>query len=802
MASSTTRVFIIVRAPNGDVREVPVGQTAVVIGRDESADIRVEDKKVSRRHASFKLIDGEPWVEDLGSANGVKLNGKRINKRAKIGPQDKVKVGGYQVTLRDQSFDSTGASEADEQDAEKQDGRGTSIRAPSGQEISREEVTPNRTQGVGAVSLKMKKGPQLPDDGKSPVLSALDDPVKGERFVLHSGENIIGRLEECDIPVLDGSVSRQHARVVYARDRISISDLGSSNGTFVNDVRVEMAELANGDSLRVGNIRFNVELPPELSKSVSSAPVRTRSKQKKSEAESRPWAAAGVMVLALAIAVLGVAVWWKSKNHGVWVAPWAKTPPDAGAAIVVEAPALDAGEEEIVHTIEPVVLDAGGRRIVEHPAARDAAVEAVAIEVADAGESASPNPEVATSSSPFSPRVANGLPADLPEVDMSFDFDGFVTEKLATAETLEKDGDLVKLREVINDLLSRDPINATGKQMLTRLVQRETASDALTKAEAFYQKGELARALKMYATIPDDAPQAKEARAKIEELRSKAIDQELDHAEKDLKEKKTWKNAHRRFKDVLELDPASARALTGVRSVERKMRQKGVRFAAWVPPSSDTTVPKIDTPEEVDQAIAEFHNGDETLARISQLYQSGQIEKAMKKAEAAEKKAEGPKKSAVKKVASALKKVKAEAERAKNEMANDPSVAWTRLTALVAAENDLLPPSVKSVVRKDLEESISETFATNGTHLFDTGNYEGAFERWSSGLQLDKANPVILAGLKRLEEKAKQDLESAEHAAQRGERDACQRMKNISKITQQSSEVYQRALLRARQVCG
>lgn len=800
MASTSTRVFIIVRAPNGDVREVPIGATAVVIGRDESADIRVEDKKVSRRHASFKLIDGEPWVEDLGSANGVKINGKRINKRQKIVGDDKVKVGGYQVTLRDLSEETGSTSPKEDPRATNDRPRAKSshVGADLREGISRDEVTPNRTQGLGATAVKAKKGPTLPDDGRSPVLEAIDEPVKGQRFVLHSGENIIGRLEECDIPVLDGSVSRQHARVVYARDRVSISDLGSSNGTFVNDTRVEMAELANGDGLRVGNIRFKVELPPELSVQKSS-PVKTRARpSKEAQSGARPFAALGVVVLALAIAVLGVAVWWKSKNRGMGeVAATA----DAGLTeVALVDPVLsdsDAGEPE--RTIEPV-----------------AAVEPTPVKALDAGVAVvetAPDPVVepeqkpapvfaATSTSPFGPRDRSGFPTALPEVDATFDFDGFVKEKLAAALTFEKDGELVKLREVVNELLARDPINTVARQILAKLVLNETAQGAMSKANDFYAKGEYARALKLYSSVPEGAPQALEARAKIEELSSKAIDQELERAEKDLKDKKTWLRAHRRFKDVLELDPTSDRALTGVRNVERKMRGARVRFAAWVPPGRDGKEVKQETPEQIDLQITAYHEGDEQLARIAQLYSQGAMEKAMKRAEAAEKRTEGPRKNAVKKLKAALTKVKQQAELAKNETANDPNVAAGKLAGLVQAEEVLLPPNVKSVVRKDLEESIAEAFARSGASWFDRGRHTEAFERWSAGRQLDEKNPIILSGLKKLEEVAKKDLEEAELAAQRGERDACNRLREVSKITQKESDVYKRALDRARQICG
>jgi hypothetical protein len=65
---------------------------AVVIGRSRDCDISVDDPNVSRRHAEIRHEDGAYWIADLGSTNGVLVNGKRVE-RAKLEPDDEILLG-------------------------------------------------------------------------------------------------------------------------------------------------------------------------------------------------------------------------------------------------------------------------------------------------------------------------------------------------------------------------------------------------------------------------------------------------------------------------------------------------------------------------------------------------------------------------------------------------------------------------------------------------------------------------------------------------------------------------------------
>ena len=76
-------------------------------------------------------------------------------------------------------------------------------------------------------------------------------------FALSAGDNLIGRNPECGIWVDAAGVSRRHARLRLDTESgdADIEDLGSTNGTFVNEVRVESAvTLRDGDTVHLGSV--------------------------------------------------------------------------------------------------------------------------------------------------------------------------------------------------------------------------------------------------------------------------------------------------------------------------------------------------------------------------------------------------------------------------------------------------------------------------------------------------------------------------------------------------------------------
>jgi pSer/pThr/pTyr-binding forkhead associated (FHA) protein len=83
-------------------------------------------------------------------------------------------------------------------------------------------------------------------------------PRAGLTFVLGEGNTTAGRHPESDIFLNDVTVSRHHCRFVLNGDELSVEDSGSTNGTYVNEARVDAASLAPGDEVLVGRFHFVV----------------------------------------------------------------------------------------------------------------------------------------------------------------------------------------------------------------------------------------------------------------------------------------------------------------------------------------------------------------------------------------------------------------------------------------------------------------------------------------------------------------------------------------------------------------
>jgi pSer/pThr/pTyr-binding forkhead associated (FHA) protein/tetratricopeptide (TPR) repeat protein len=751
-----TRFFLIIKAPNGDVREVPFSEDPVVIGRDESADVRVDDKKISRRHASFRVVDGEPTVEDLGSANGIKINGKRIDKRSKFKIGDQIKVGSFNITLKDPS-ESTGSSAFDDPNK-----------------------SPARKPAVEKVVSKPKEAAKEPNKDM-PSLTGLDDPVQGRRFELKKGENIIGRLEECDVPILDGSVSRQHSRIVFTRDRLTVTDLGSSNGTFVNDTRIDMAELAHKDRLRVGNINFDVELPERL-RGRATGPVQTRARPAlKHKPNERRWIVLGAVGLFMAAFVLTTTVLWKLRQQS------------GGARFSIEsiqaifkkkADAPDAGEAPIAVLPPPPATD-------PPPPATDPPPPPPPTPPIEIASMFMP---VSTATSPFSRKDETGLPINLPIVPDDFDFDAFVALKLEEAKACEAKKDFGCLRAAADGLLERDPINTEARGLLDKARKVEEAEKLITKADAYEARGDYAQALQALMAIPFDVPQAEAAKKRADDLREDAIEQELARAKADMT-KKRFKNAHARYKRVLDLNPSSADAIEGVRSAEKKLRAKNIDFEPYIPARPGAQEPP--PPTNVQGELTAFYEGDRKLAEVAQSYSLGKVDEALKKSQTLKRTSRGDRKRRIGKMIRALEKVAPQHQKARAEISNDPAVAWGELQKLSRIEAELLPKGVKSHLVRDLEFDIGEAFGLRGDSMLESGRLEQAFSLFESGFKLDPTNPKVLAGLKRLEQKARTLVEEAELASQRGDRDACDKWKQITRIVRGDTDIHKQARARA-----
>lgn len=109
----------------------------------------------------------------------------------------------------------------------------------AGHPLSPEEAA--HIEGLSGFALVVERGPRT-----------------GMTFVLKEGNTTVGRHPESDIFLNDVTVSRHHCRFVSSGDSLTVEDSGSTNGTYVNDERVDSAELRAGDEVLVGRFHFVV----------------------------------------------------------------------------------------------------------------------------------------------------------------------------------------------------------------------------------------------------------------------------------------------------------------------------------------------------------------------------------------------------------------------------------------------------------------------------------------------------------------------------------------------------------------
>ncbi|MBI5533345.1 MAG: sigma 54-dependent Fis family transcriptional regulator [Deltaproteobacteria bacterium] len=104
---------------------------------------------------------------------------------------------------------------------------------------------------------------ELTSNAPSFVLVVMDGPDKGAKHVVDGtspSRVLIGKSPSCEIRLSDPAVSRRHASLYIARGRLRMTDLESTNGTFVNGISVVDGYLDGGEFLRLGSTTFHVQL--------------------------------------------------------------------------------------------------------------------------------------------------------------------------------------------------------------------------------------------------------------------------------------------------------------------------------------------------------------------------------------------------------------------------------------------------------------------------------------------------------------------------------------------------------------
>ena len=184
--------------------KIMITDLGISIGRDRDNELVIEDGYVSREHAEAIFEDGRCILRDSESSNGTIVNGQKITGPVTLRPGDVITVGCADI------------------------------------HVEATHTYDNRQQ-----------------EWKLTVLSGPDD---GSEFNVIAGTTTIGRSPQNDIVLNSKQVSRVHARFIHTSGSLRIEDRQSTNGTFVNDTRVTLQGLENGDHIRLGDTRMQISM--------------------------------------------------------------------------------------------------------------------------------------------------------------------------------------------------------------------------------------------------------------------------------------------------------------------------------------------------------------------------------------------------------------------------------------------------------------------------------------------------------------------------------------------------------------
>ena len=184
----------------------------VTIGRGSQCDLTLADSSISKLHAEI-LVDGEELeLRNLTGGGQVAVNGKAVAGSCKLKRNDRVQLGDRNLAVVDPKI--------------------------------------TRLKGAGASA------------NVAWALRANHPAIVGRVFPVRE-TSVVGRSDECDLTFSMSHLSRRHARLEVRDGLLFVVDLGSANGTFLNNQRVTECRVRRGDELRFDSLSFSVVGPAD-----------------------------------------------------------------------------------------------------------------------------------------------------------------------------------------------------------------------------------------------------------------------------------------------------------------------------------------------------------------------------------------------------------------------------------------------------------------------------------------------------------------------------------------------------------
>jgi pSer/pThr/pTyr-binding forkhead associated (FHA) protein len=236
---------LIIEDEEGRKTVVPFGREEITIGRRDGNTVRLGERNVSRRHARLSRGEGSLLIEDLGSRNGVRVNGDRIHGPTRIAAGDLIEIGDYGLAIQERR-PSQAAPDA-------------APAGPSGPGLAETAIirAADVRRAAPGISSRELVGSEMPR------LVCIAGPSRGQQYELDRSALTVGRTADNDLQIDHPSVSRRHCRFVLEGGGWKIYDDDSANGVRINGERYAVAAVKPGDTVELGYVTFRFCGPGE-----------------------------------------------------------------------------------------------------------------------------------------------------------------------------------------------------------------------------------------------------------------------------------------------------------------------------------------------------------------------------------------------------------------------------------------------------------------------------------------------------------------------------------------------------------
>lgn len=595
---------LIIEDDEGRKTVVPFVREEITIGRQEGNTIRLTERNVSRKHARLLRQNGHVVVEDLGSYNGIRINGEKIAGQKAVHAGDLIQIGDYDLAIQtDAPIDAPKPAVPRDDNEPTVETRTAPPPAPAAEpeELSAAEAEPE-PEPLPAATQAAEPGaepaeeaadaeddeayrPQVDEKGRrqstavirmdqleaerahrevqtlepeeAPRLFVLNTDLQGREFACIRTVLQVGRTDDNDIALDHRSLSRAHCKIVREPDgEWRVIDLQSANGLKVNGEQYAQSALRSGDVIELGHVKLKFLAPGEPFRFVPGA---------YDHGNPRPRWITPVVLLAIVAVVGGVAVKYQGKVKAALAALSSdhpeQTPADAHPASdsqQPEATAQTAPPQPATTAASATDADKPAEKPTDKPAT--AASEAPAVQLAKVDEKLEAARE-AIADREFEKAADILESAQGPDGSRPKEAENLLAEaraelaakkNLASAQKELAAGNLEQAALMLNQVQGSSAYAKEYEQLRNRL-------DAARAAATSGPKQTRKSTVKTASTTRSAPPPSEEARSYYEDGTA-------------LFKKKQYREAQTLFTRCLEVDPKFARCHMMLGSTDAKLR--------------------------------------------------------------------------------------------------------------------------------------------------------------------------------------------------------------------------------------